>query len=525
MHKRFYSTYHLLGIVFMLCSISNSVSGQTFSKRYDLEVGFNDKTRGSILLQENQFIVSSIHSGDEFIITSLSRYDYLGNLLGLDTINDFVIGRENSLVKTANGYDALGHKWSKDATGARDIRLLELDEKFKVLKTKEVYYREGISVNGHGIFENELEYILYGNKITSDPNYGTQGYISFYDTQRDSIINEISLRNETGKIFEHYGIRSMQKTPDGNYAYIGSTRSDELGSRFDVIKMNRKGEELASINGRLFHGTQAGLVQDSVGDFYFFSQDSPYFIDPSQGPSLPDRGGGLVKVNANLDSVLWTIQLNPTLPNSVYRIYDIPKGVMELTDGNFLIYGIAIGGIQEIQERGAFLVKFTSDGEILWKRFYQVELEESLQAINRNKTHTPTFLENCKELSDGRILCASTLRFDLPDNPIHNEIWLMMLDQEGCLFPGCEEVTFITSTSSTLPTQEGRIYPNPVSDILQVADVSFDSYEIVDIVGRQVQVGGFSTEMTLSSQMSKGMYILQLMEDGQLKSVFKFLKQ
>jgi len=457
------STYIILVIIFLQCIISQWAYGQTFSRFYDTGVGFEDRATGSLLLEEDQFILTSAHSGDDFIITSFSRFDYQGNLLGLDTINDFVIGVENSLVKTEVGYDALGHRWSKDLTGARDIRLLELDEGFKTSKVKEVYYKEGVSVNAHGIFENDLEYILTGNKVTSNPSFGTQGYISFYDTQQDSFVNEITVQNEPGKIFEHYGIRSIRKTLDGNYAYIGSLRSNEIGSRFDLIKMNRNGEELASISGRLFHNTQAGLVQDSEGDFYFFSQDTPYLIDPSQGPYLPDRGGGLVKVNSDLDSVLWSIQINSSLPSDIYRVYEIPKGMIPLVDGNFLIYGIAFGGLQEIQEWGAFLVKFTPEGEILWKRFYQVELEESLQDINQDGTHIPTFLENCKELSDGRILCASTLDFRLPDNPIHSEIWLTMLDQEGCLFPGCEEVNFITSTSSTLPTQEGRIYPNPVS--------------------------------------------------------------
>jgi len=518
------STYIILVIIFLQCIISQWAYGQTFSRFYDTGVGFEDRARGSLLLEEDQFILTSAHSGDDFIITSFSRFDYEGNLIALDTINDFVIGRENSLIKTAFGYEALGHRWSKDATGARDIRLIKLDTQLQNVGIKEIYYSEGISVNAIGLLETEFENVIYGNKISNNSTFGTRGYIGFVNKEQDSIVQEITIVNEPGKSFESYWISSLQTTSDGNFAYIASPRSNEITNRFNLIKINQAGEEVASIEGFTTDLIQAGLVQDSEGGFYFYSRNTPYFIDPSQGPSLPDGGGGIVKVNAALDSVLWTIQLNSTLPNAVYRIYDTPKGMMELADGNFLIYGIAFGGLQEIQEWGAFLTKFTPEGEIIWKRFYQVELEESLQAINQNDTHIPTFLENCKELPDGRILCFSTLRFDLPDNPTHSEIWLTMLDDAGCLIPGCEEVTFITSTSSTLPTQVGHIFPNPVSDILQISDVSFDSYEIVDIVGRQVQVGGFSTEVALSSQLSKGMYILQLIEDGQLKSVFKFLK-
>ena len=106
MSRDYKPAYNLI-LFFLLIGVTQSASGQTFSKRYDLEVGFNDKAMGTILLQEDQFVLSAIHSGDDFIITSFSRYDYQGNLLSLDTINDFVIGEENSLVKTDNGYDAL----------------------------------------------------------------------------------------------------------------------------------------------------------------------------------------------------------------------------------------------------------------------------------------------------------------------------------------------------------------------------------------------------------------------------------
>jgi len=100
-----------------------------------------------------------------------------------------------------------------------------------------------------------------------------------------------------------------------------------------------------------------------------------------------------------------------------------------------------------------------------------------------------------------------------------------MLDEEGCLHPDCEEVTFITSTYRTSPRQEGQIYPNPVSNILRIADVSFDEYKIYDLMGRLIQEGSFTTEINLQHIQASGMFVLQLKEEGKLKSVFRFLKE
>ena len=188
-----------------------------------------------------------------------------------------------------------------------------------------------------------------------------------------------------------------------------------------------------------------------------------------------------------------------------------------------MIYGNAVGVLNGISSSGAFLCKFTPDGEIVWLRVYRPELEESLQSINQGRTHIPTFMGHCAELPDGRILCSSTSRYRLPDNPIHSEVWLLMLDDQGCLFPDCEESTIITSASSTLPTQEGNIYPNPVDDVLNLSEVSFDEYLIYDMIGRLKQTGTYSPEVNVQD-LSDGMYVLQVKEKGRLKSIFKFVK-
>jgi hypothetical protein len=53
----------------------------------------------------------------------------------------------------------------------------------------------------------------------------------------------------------------------------------------------------------------------------------------------------------------------------------------------------------------------------------------------------------------------------------------------------------------------------------------FDTYKIYDLMGRLVQEGDFTTKIQVSDQIASGMYVLQLKEEGKLKSVFKFFRQ
>jgi hypothetical protein len=64
-----------------------------------------------------------------------------------------------------------------------------------------------------------------------------------------------------------------------------------------------------------------------------------------------------------------------------------------------------------------------------------------------------------------------------------------------------------------------------VTGILKVEDVSYDAFVISDMMGREILEGGFMTEINLPSRMPFGLYVLQLKEEGKLKSVFKFLKE
>ena len=499
--------------VMLICVYSVRVNAQnTFSRFIDFEGGTNDRPY-SLLLEQDGFVLSAGYSGDTSFVSSLARYDYDGNELLFKLYIDFVIGVSESIIMADEGYRITGNNWSHDKNDARGNRLLRINSDFEILKDTILFYQEFRTTNTFGVRKNGSEHLIYFEELDLIGFGGAKGHILLMDSNIDTVKQRIEIQGEIGNRYIDYDIQNLQPTPDGNLTFMAnSTRSSEV-KMFELTKINREGEILKRITvpRRTFNST---LVQDELGDIYFYTRDTPFLIDSTM--SFPNPGGGINKLNADLDSVIWSRPFNrfedPFDPRQkLHR----QRGTLPLRDGSFLAYG-EVEDIIIFKTLG-FLTKFDSDGEILWTRFFQPTLPDG--------TVRESVFRDCKELPDGRILCAGeSVNPDL--GPVlGDEIWLLMLDEEGCLEPGCGEEVIITSTSSTLPTQEGRIYPNPVSDILQIADVSFDRYEIVDIVGRQVQVGGFSTEVVLSSRMSKGMYILQLIEDGQLKSVFKFLKE
>ena len=485
----------------------------TFSRFYDFEAGIND-TPLTLLLIDDGFIISADFSGDTSLVSSLIRFDEEGEVQDSVVYHDFVLGESESIIEVTNGYCIIGHRWSFDIKNARGARLISLDTKFNTLKDTTIFYEPNTATNTDGIQNYGDESLIYFETIDRNATLDTRGYIYLLDGKTDTVKQRIVMKGNYGLQYDDYNIRKPQITPDGNFAFIATTDRPSQNQMFELIKINREGEVLNKITGPQPLITNNTLIQDELGDFYFSQLDTPFFID-STG-SFPDSGGGITKLNKGLDSVLWSLPYNRfDSPIDPSRKRYFTRGMRALSDGSFLSYG-EIDDISIFKDL-AFLVKFNKDGEIIWTRFFKPTLLDS-------SIRESVFVD-CKELPDGRLLCLGQSDNSFSSSPLGSEIWLLMLDEEGCLEPGCGMEQIITSTSRTLPNQSGSVCPNPVSDILQVADVSFHSYVITDMMGRQVVKGDFDSEIHLPSSMPSGMYILQLVEDNQLKSVFKFLKQ
>ena len=504
-------------IIFFLSHCCSCVLAQdTYSRSFDVNVGINNRP-DAFLLIDDKVLVASTHSGDVNVISSLSTFSIEGEFLKVDTLDNFIFGGQFPIVETEEGYEVMGTKFQTDGTGARGIYLTKLDKELSVKEKKLVYFQEYFSSNPRGIYQGEEYKVIYAGLVNKEFNRA-EGYIGFFDEEQDTITNEILL-TDTVLPYSKYFINSFQETQDGNFAFIRWIWQQDTfpGLRFEVVKMNMEGEELGRIDGGASE-EQPGLLQDENGDFYFYTEGTPF---TSGIISVDNSLGGIAKANSSLDSVIWSFPLNENATIISPGTHDhLSFGITNLKDGNLLTYGEA----RDLNQSNfaGYLCKFSQEGEILWRHYYNPEVDSMYLAENTSGFKTAG-VKQCQELEDGRILCLGTTIFNRADTIPQREIWLLLVDENGCVYDDCKmSVDLPVSSSSVLPNQSGRIYPNPVTDMLQIADVSFDRYVISDMMGRTVLEGGFSTNINLPSRMPSGMYILQLVEDGRLKAVFKF---
>ena len=511
-------TWHLL-----FCSTQAQL---TFSKTYHLEVG-NDNRASFFLLEDNSFVVATTHDGDMEVISALTRFNYDGEIIDQNSYSDYVFGLSRSVVKTKNGFDIAGHRWSKDENLARGLELVKVNNELDFIERKLLFYQEERSTNLPGIVDlSDNLKLVYGSFVKLPSGADAGGYIGILDKVDDSIKKEIIFRGPEKYPYIEYDIFDVQNTRDSNLLFIAETRQrDESvtgrGSYFEIVKFNHEGGIINRIKAKL-ESDKSTLLEGHDGGLYFYNRRTPFLLDTI----LPfaDGAGGLVKLNAKMDSVLWSFQIEHRDGIDEERGHTI-FGITQTKDGYFLACGEVGLVVDNNGESIGFLCKFTKDGEILWVREYGIPIPDEYVALENTGVLGTGHLEDCKELEDGRILCMGEHAYAKPETSFYRELWILMLDENGCLTPDCDPTLVLTDTYEVETFREGNIYPNPVSDILHISEVVFDTYKIYDLMGRLVQEGNFTMKIQVSDQIASGMYVLQLKEEGKLKSVFKFFRQ
>ena len=509
-----------------ICSNSLVNAQQIYSKVYDLEVGVNNLAK-YFFLEENSFIVATTHAADAKIKSALTRLNYDGLIINQNSYSDFVFGRSRSVVNTTEGFEIAGHRWSQDSTGARGLELIKVNNDLDFEEQILMNYEKSRATNLPGILDlNDSLKVVYGSYVLLGQNIDAGAYMALMNKATDSIYSEVILRDLGDSIYTRFYVYDLQETSDGNMLYIAetiirsSTSPTGNSSEFELVKFNWEGEILNRIVDRKY-GDNKALTQDEEGSVYFYNKFLPFFIDSTV--NFPNQAGGIVKLNSDLDSVEWSMVIRDHDMISESRGHTL-FGIRLLKDGNLLgvgRVGLTLDGEKDVI---GFLCKFTKEGEILWVREYGFPIPEEHVDLSLVGVLGNAFIRDCKEMEDGRLLCMGQNAYEKTDQPFYNELWLLMLDENGCLEPDCEATNILSNTSSAVSLQAGTIYPNPVSDILYVTDVSYDQYKIHDLMGRLVQQGEFTTEIALGDQLSSGMYVLQLKKDGRLISVFKFMR-
>jgi|688.fasta_scaffold140396_3 hypothetical protein len=152
------------------------------------------------------------------------------------------------------------------------------------------------------------------------------------------------------------------------------------------------------------------------------------------------------------------------------------------------------------------IYRSSSAGTLLWKRRYRF-----LPGNN-----SLNFLNDVTELSDGSLALCGTTQLDVQFGTV---IWVLKLDADGCLVPGCGSVDVIEIP--LLSEAVVRMWPNPTSDLLQVEINPTNpssaklpiQYSIHTTSGQGQQISGTlqpGLNAIATDRLASGSYILML---------------
>lgn len=188
------------------------------------------------------------------------------------------------------------------------------------------------------------------------------------------------------------------------------------------------------------------------------------------------------------------------------------------TDGS---YGYPDGEIR----LSVFVFRMSPEGEVLWeRRFITDATHQWAQSIRLDDVH---------ETEDGRIAAVGYQTELFPDGAPNGNVWLLVLDERGCLVPGCEASDYmITGPTTVVGTQQVeaieeyfQVFPQPASDWLTArfslpppARSRLRLYNALgQVAAQEALAAGARTHTMDTAALSAGLHVLVLEgPDGQV---------
>ena len=237
---------------------------------------------------------------------------------------------------------------------------------------------------------------------------------------------------------------SVDLAPGGGY-YIGGTR-DTGGSSYDpwVFRVDAYGSQIWSHNyGTTFNELPNAHIQTLVDSSVIFGG----------GLSVQSDGTNhacLVKVDPS-GSVVWSHTYGRLGLSSFFAEKEITPG------GDIIAAGVTYGPVYEHGE----MIRVNNQGDSLWMRYYHYYDSLWTEGDGEFRDVIPT--------DDGGFIAVGTtygtFNPDDPPAPYSQDTWVVKVDSLGCIEPGCDGISMITSQITNMGYALS-VFPNPVQDQL-----------------------------------------------------------
>ncbi|WP_152605290.1 hypothetical protein [Phaeodactylibacter xiamenensis] len=215
----------------------------------------------------------------------------------------------------------------------------------------------------------------------------------------------------------------------------------------------------------------------------------------------------------------WEVEFHEPFPtmfgSSLTKIIKASDGTGYLAAGN--IHRVISFQPPDADSDG-WLVKVSPEGDSFWSRHYRF-FEEGVDG----ETHE---IFELKEMPGGGYVMGGQTRYSYEPSGPSQRGWLLRVDEEGCLVPGCHLVN--TEEEAAAPALSLHLYPNPAQEYLYVllrdagiARRRGAALQLLDLQGciLQSHPAGRIDEVTsiLPVQgLPAGAYVLRYIADGQV---------
>lgn len=428
----------------------------------------------------------------------------------------------------------------------------------EVIDTFQVTHPSGYVFTGWADYLQSLDSDLIFSSILVDTTLNDLrfGLISKYDTFGNKLWQRIY-----GDSIHNYYLYQLKPTSDGGIIAVGSAALTPSFPKFYVVKTDADGnvewEKYLGVGDKYRNGvwiTELSNGEFLASGFEDRTQNNPcgiifrlsstgnllqtkkypfWGLIDNQGVESPLEledgsivfGTGkydvlvgsnndyrdfpqLVRLNGETLDTLWTSRIASTLYSGYSQVCKFA------TDGSVVCVGSYDWHGGNVPYSLGIISKVDMDGNLIWhRRHYFAAYGDNL-------------LFDLDPLPNGGWLATGyTFLISANGDPVTaKEAWLLALDEDGCLVPGCDNLIYSVNEENPIAFS---IYPNPVQNDLNIALAHNMSNEevlitVYDLQGRSVlhhQIQMNEGTITLdASSLASGTYLLSVSVGGFMKT-------
>ncbi|MCS3870800.1 hypothetical protein J3D55_003716 [Chryseobacterium ginsenosidimutans] len=354
-------------------------------------------------------------------------------------------------------------------------------------------------------------YIVAGESSSTDGD--AIGHLSYNNT--DLWIVKI---NSTGSIqwqksFGGYNTEialDAKQTSDGGYIVAGATASNsgditQNYGEYDywVLKLDNAGNlQWQKTFGGSGTDNAQSVIQTSDGGYMVagFSRSGNWLVHDHYG-DLYTNDAWIIKLDGS-GNIVWAKSKGGTGNDVANSIKEIGNGEYVFAGYSSSNDGDAVGN--PTGSANFWIVKIDNSGNVIWQKSMGGSLGDFGQSMSQT-VDGGFIMTGYSYSNDGDV----SFHYGIPTYP---DFWVVKLGPE------------VLSTNEN-KFENLSIFPNPVSDILNISGIISDSeFEIYNAVGQKVSGGKISDQKVNVNELTKGVYFISI-KDKENITRLKFIKK